>query len=272
MKLIDAYNAIRDTLLPQVQGTCALYSFHTAVCLLRHINSLNPDVPTPKKCEAAPQDATESLRQYAKREFKSGQGEILSELEMAGLVTAWGYKAATFLGGGYSAKCDFIFVHMHAGHPVLVPYLATHDDTGVVATHAPSTGLGAHWSLIVGIDGKNAQVIEPNDPRTLRTWPMFDLLRANLVADRVEFPRYWAKIVANRDEYDRQTKVQPASPKVNGERYVSPVADAASWEPTWDSTAGTGEVKLYDLGGDTGQRQGQMKLKDVLVAIVPPNK
>ena len=116
MNLQDAYNQVSAHLRPQVQGTCGLYSFYNAVRMLRAINGSNPEVPAPKKCEGAP-GATQSLRQYAKREFKSGQGEILSEAEMVSFVSAWGYKPAPFVAGTYSAKPDFISLHTRGGQP-----------------------------------------------------------------------------------------------------------------------------------------------------------
>lgn len=107
MTLEEAYDAIRTTLRPQFQGTCGLYSFYNAVQILRRIDSSLRPVPTPKKCEAAP-GATESLRQFAKRELKSGQGEILTEIEMTRLITNWGYKVASCGQNDRAGKSRFL--------------------------------------------------------------------------------------------------------------------------------------------------------------------
>lgn len=275
MALVDHYNNVSKTLRAQVQGTCGIYSFYNAVCMLRDMDSKNPSVPSPKKSEASP-GATVSLRQYAKRELKSGQGEILTEAEMTAFVKAWGYKVACFIAGTYSAKQDFITLHTKGGHPVLIPYLADEDTTGVIPVpSAASAGTGAHWSLIVGVTGKDALVVEPNAPQALKTWPMTGLLQANAASDTVKFKRFWAKTVHDEDEYKRRINpFRKGTKPLDDLRGISVVPDKSTWKPNWKDGdpgyLGTGQVSLYDLGGRTGTRHENQKLSDVLIAILPP--
>jgi len=274
MSLVDSYNRVSSTLRDQVQGTCGIYSFYTAVCILRDMDPSCPTVPSPKKSEAGP-GATVSLRQYAKRELKSGQGEILTEVEMTTFVKAWGYKVATFVEGTYSKRQDFITLQTKANHPVLVPYLADEDNTGIIPVSTVTAGAGAHWSLIIGTKGKDVIVVEPNAPRAVKEWAMDSLLKSNAAADSVKFVRFWAKVVMDKPELQRQLKPKAArGPKVDSIRSINPVPDKDNWTPSWKSGQpgyrGTGEVSLYDLGGVGGSRHTNQKLNNVLIAILPP--
>jgi len=168
MTLVEAYNQIHATLRPQVQGTCGLYSFYNAVQILRQITPTLPNVPTPKKCETAGQIPM-SLRQYAKREFKSGQGEILSEPEMIAFIKAGGYKPLTCGKDDDRSKTDFFTIQTRAGHPVMVAYLAGNAPSGVIPVPNAASGQeGGHWSLVLATHGGNASVVEPNAPNALK--------------------------------------------------------------------------------------------------------
>lgn len=272
--LKQAYANIKDTLRDQVQGTCGIYSFYNAVQILRNINALNPSVPAPKKSETKAGDKDiGSLREYAKRQLQSGQGEILSDSEMSNLVAAHGYAPLTFGRGGDvggAAKRNFLEMCMRECYPVLIAYLA--DGNPVEYAHAVTATAGAHWSVIIGLEGKNVNVVEPNNPRDLRTWPLDDLLLMNGKADDVKFPRFWAKTVETDAEYDRQLAPRPKPKPEHTERGIVPIGnDKSKWLPH-KSGGGGGQVKVYDLGGDTGERQNKQNLNHVLIAVIPPHE
>lgn len=275
MRLIDAYTKIKSTLRPQVQGTCGVYSFYNAVQILRQIDGKLPSVPSPKKSEAS-QGATQSLRQFAKRELRSGQGEILSEAEMKAFVKAWGYRSEVAGVATGAGKKDFLTTQTLGGHPVLIAYLADADSTGIVPVpNAASGDPGAHWSLVIGTNGKDGLVVEPNDPGNLKTWSMDGLMRANAAADGKKFARFWAKTVTKPSANLLQQRPGFQLPK-NQSTGIEPVPNPKGWaqssgphpqNPQWlvqDKT------KLYDLGGLTGSRQDQQKLAHVLIALLPP--
>lgn len=272
--LKQAYANIKDSLRDQVQGTCGIYSFYNAVQILRNLNALNPSVPAPKKSETKAGDKDiGSLREYAKRQLQSGQGEILSDAEMSNLVAAHGYAPLAFgrvsdVSG--AAKRNFLEMCMRESYPVLIAYLA--DGNPVEYAHAVTNTAGAHWSLIIGLEGKNVNVVEPNNPRDLRTWPLDDLLLMNGKADDVKFPRFWAKTVNTDAEYDRQLSPMPKPKPEHTGRGIEPIGnDKSKWLPH-KSGLGGGQVKAYDLGGDTGERQNKQNLNHVLIAVIPPHE
>lgn len=278
MNLSDAYTKVKSHLFPQVQGTCGLYSFYNAVQILRAIDGKLPSVPAPKKSEQ-PQGTTgklQSLREFAKREFKSGQGEILTEAEMKAFVKAWGYRCETAGVATGAGKKDFLTIQTRAGHPVLIPYLADQDSTGIVPVpNAASGDPGAHWSLVIGTQGKDALVVEPNDPGVLRIWSLDGLMLANAAVDGKKFTRFWAKTETTPSA--TLLRVDPAFrlPK-DQSTSIEPVPNPKGWTPSsgphpQDQTMLVlGKTKLYDLGGPTGTRQDNQKLAHVLVAVLPP--
>jgi len=131
MALRHTYEIIRGRLPVQVQGACGLYSFFYAARLLRATNERLPAVPTPRKSEAekpgyqkAGYDQAESLRKYAKRELRSGQGEILTEDEMVTMVRAWRYDALPSKATTAAEKKTFLVEQTGQGWPVLIAFLA----------------------------------------------------------------------------------------------------------------------------------------------------
>jgi hypothetical protein len=289
LELMTAYAHVRTELPAQVQGTCGLYSFYYAVQILRQLNSKYPAVPYPKKrliTTAAPLFAT-SLRQYAKATLGSGQGEILSVDEMKQLMLKFGYGARTATSPAPSkdTKKQFLQDCMKQNLPVLVAY---NSDEGPDATAIYSTdkvqGAGqflcAHWSLIIDINAFGAAVVvEPQRPQKLKVWPLDDLLRANKLADQFPFVQYWAKVVYDKDEFDRQVakgKTPAPGARKSDYRGVAPVGDSkVGWAPSWDAAGNQGQAKLYDLGGvDTKgapmDRHIKQALAHALVAVVPP--
>jgi len=275
MSLIDAYNTIKSTLRPQVQGTCGLYSFYNAVQILRQIDASLPSVPAPKKSEAAP-GATQSLRQFAKRELKSGQGEILSEAEMQAFIKAWGYRSEAAGVATGSGKQDFLTTQTRGGHPVLIAYLADSDSTGIVPVPNAAAGdPGAHWSLVIGTKAKDMLVVEPNDPGNLRTWPMEGVMLANAAADSKKFDRFWEKTVIKPNAKLLRSDPGFQLPKDQSVG-IAPLPNATGWAPSSGPYPQDpkylvqDKTRLYDLGGLTGSRQDRQKLAHVMVALLPP--
>jgi hypothetical protein len=273
MSLIDAYDKVKANLRPQVQGTCGLYSFYNGVQILRQIDPKLPTVPAAKKSEASA-PAAESLRKYAKREMKSGQGEILSSAEMTAFVKAWGYRCEASTATGSAARQDFLTIRTRASQPVLIAYLADQDPTGIVPVPNASSGdPGAHWSLVIGTKGGDALVVEPNDPGTLRTWPLAGLLLANAMADAKRFVRFWSKTVTTPTAVGLQTgfghlpKHQAVG--IDAERTAVGWAPSTAPHPLAPAEYEQAKTKLYDLGGRTGSRQDQQHLSGVLIALLP---
>lgn len=275
MSLETAYNSVKGTLRPQVQGTCGLYSFYNAVQIMRAIDPKLPAVPSPKKSEGGTGGFTESLRHYAKRQLQSGQGEILTEAEMNAFIKAWGYRSESSGAKTSGAKGDFMTIQTRAGHPVLIAYLADQDSTGVVPVpNAASGDPGAHWSLVIGTKDKDAKVVEPNDPGNLRTWAVADLLLANTSADAKKFARHWAKITKTPSAAAKLINPRWAPPKHEA-RGIEPVANPKAWTPSPLASTSSpyldeAKPKLYDLGGSTGSRHQQQKLAHVVIALLPP--
>jgi hypothetical protein len=271
MNLLDAYEQVRASLRPQVQGTCGLYSFYNAVQILRQIDPSRPAVPAPKKSEAGPK-ATASLRQYAKRELRSGQGEILSAAEMITFIKAWGYRCEACQADGSAARQDFLAVQTRGGKPVLIAYLADEDSTGIVPVpNAASGDSGAHWSLVIGAKGGDALVVEPNDPGNLRTWPLAGLLLANAMTDTKKFARFWSKTVTTPTAAGLQ-QYGPLwqATGIEAEKTAKGWAPSKSPHPQAPDLLEQAKTRLYDLGGRTGSRQDKQRLSGVLVALVPP--
>lgn len=282
MALTDSYKRLKGQFTSQVQGTCGIYSFYNAVCLLRDMNPRNPAVPPPKRSQHAPTDSTAgphaSLRKYAKRELKSGQGELLSETEVAELVAAHGYAPLAIARHGAAvdvgAKKTFLKTCLDAGHPVLIAYMADQFGSEIKYTSAVGPDSGAHWSLIIGLSGDRVEVIEPNAPNDLKVWPLKDLADANSRADRKTFTRFWSKLVTGPGEYNRQRLPKDQrGPQQSAQRGINPRPDLQSanqFQPSWHPQANQGQTKVYDLGGDDGLRHEDQDLKDVLVAVIPP--
>lgn len=288
MTLLEAYKKVFTTLPAQAQGTCGIYSFYAAVQLLRQINPGNPATPAPKKSKTRETDIPDtSLRAYARREFKSGQGEILSESEMSSLIVAHGYKANAFnrLGdSGEKAKATFISDHLKKNHPVLIAYMAIPDTSQMKYTLTPTNGANAHWSLIIGATIEKFCVIEPNKPSALPLWPKIELLRSNGKSDVVKFQRYWAKTVYDEKEQLRQsTSVEEKKDKKKEhlERGIEAIGSSlVNWSPNRrqrelpnkKETENIFQTKHYDLGGEKGDRVEKQDLNHVLIAVISPKE
>lgn len=251
------FQKVKTQLLGQIQGTCGIYSVYNAVAIFRALNKGNPTILPPKKSYGGGA-ATDSLREYSKRQFLSGQGELLYCSEMERLVSSQGYTTDSFdyvtKGNDLAAKKRFIESSLKAGCPVLIAYLADEDKTGIIYTTTVKTGVGAHWSLIVGADGNFAFVVEPNAPTDYKLWTLNDLLSSNAASDSQKFVRYWAKLVHPGVS---------AGIKDIGE-------DDTGWVPFRAVTGKSyGQKKLYDLSGSSGKRHLRQNLNNVLVAIQP---
>jgi hypothetical protein len=293
MSLETAYNTIRTSLRAQVQGTCGLYSFYNAVQILRAINPRLPQVPSPKKSEDPRGRATQSLRQYGKRQFQSGQGEILTAAEMIGFVNAWGYRGESCGSDGTAAKSDFLTIQTRADHPVLIAYLADDDPAGgsliPVLPNAATPDPGPHWSLVIATEGGFAKVIEPNCPGTLMNWSLSTLLLANAGADAKTFTRFWAKTQywerwktdLGPVKYEEIRKAHPEhnlppfGPVGTSVKPLPNLPNPKAWRPSsvidpYDIGRDIHDTRVYDLGGRTGTRHERQKLAHVLISVLPP--
>jgi hypothetical protein len=254
-KLTDSYEIVRGSLQPQVQGTCGLYSFYVAARILQQATQGRaPLVPKPRSGDQlkgvkyalidVKHAPGKSLRKFSKDEFHSGQGEILTESEMTRLVDSHGYKALSF-SGDESQKKIFITTQLLKGYPILIPYLAggRFTDYATMSDDDP----GAHWSVIIDLRAPNYTVVNPWDPRSSREYPVANLLQSNALADFKPFVQYWEK---------------PSVKRANGRYGLAPVGDVA---PLGEATG-----KVYDLGGPFGNRHLLQKLKNVLIAVMPP--
>lgn len=285
MSLTTDYDTIRNTLQGQVQGTCGLYSFYNAYRILCVSHKSLPKVPVPKKSyKDGPKKSSYSLRQFAKNVLESGQGEVLNSFDMERLIRACCYKAVPCGSDDKATKIKFITDQTAANHPVLVAYLAGGDHTGVIPILRPlpvmGDDIGAHWSLIIGVDknGK-AEVVEPNAPQSLKLWSMDDLLLANSLSDRKTFAQYWEKTDRSIVLDDGTPYPLPKSGQVGIQAAptLTPTT-VKTWKPDTVGkvvkkrgyTDTTKTTRVYDLGGDSGRRHLDQKLKDVLIAVLPP--
>ncbi len=232
-------------LKPQRQGTCGLYSFWYATQLLAGLGGTK-GIVYPRSEEMRDAGVTgESPRHYAKRKANSGQGEILSELEMMTVVQHYGYTGTPYPSGGTDNRAAFITGHLQADRPVLVAYLmddvgpTTDTHTGVYGPNSVDSDSGSHWSLIINEDSTDYRYLEPNNPNKITTCAKNALLASNAAADGVKFARFW-------------TKTGP----VNLEEF----GDFKWWiKAMWKAGRKT---TLYDLG-----KKSRQSLNEVLIAV-----
>ncbi|HEY4303520.1 MAG TPA: hypothetical protein VGM82_03590 [Gemmatimonadaceae bacterium] len=206
MSLMEAYAACSSELIGQKQGDCGLFSLWFATMLLRKMSPAGRKVVFPRKLHIAPPttgwDSTgESMRQYAKFEHRSAQGEILSAAEMQDVIKHFGYASHACGVADESSKQQFIRQSLALRRPVLVAYVFSGDmpvfkDKGTKIWDDTKDDSGPHWSLIIGEESGNMyKVIEPNAPNPLKVWDRDRLLKANGCCDDpdVGFVRYWGK-------------------------------------------------------------------------------
>ncbi len=235
--LWDAYCAAWSTLKPQKQGTCGLYSFWYASLLLSQLdpNSTRPII-YPRKGEGTGTLGI-SLRRYAKS-IGSGQGEVLSALEMENIIKKFKFQFATNVGP--KKRKQFITDAMGKNRPVLIPYMM--GDTGPISSFpvgaVAGTDYGPHWSLIIAESEKGYVYIEPNNPNTVEHRTKESLLASNSFVDSYKYDRFWSK---------GSTDVSLPYHQRAG---ISPVGNTK----TTDS--------YYDIG-----RKYRQKLADILIAV-----
>jgi hypothetical protein len=214
--LVDAYQEVGPTLIPQMQGTCGVFSFHYAARLLQALaapDKVRPIDPPKKRYDAT---ANKSIRSEAKRILHSAQGEIQTGKEMVKLVELYGYGAQLYRGPG-PGRAFFINNQLAEQHPVLVAYWM-----GVNAPVIKDIEAGAHWSVIIGIDGDDYLVINPYYPRDLKHYDKANLLVSNANVDGISYARYWTKL--RFQELDPYSKVAGKeatniTPSANPDRY-----------------------------------------------------
>jgi hypothetical protein len=200
--LTDAYNTCKSELVGQKQGDCGLFSLWFATMLLRVISPSGRKVVFPRKLHVSPPKGwdtkSESMRGYAKVTHRSAQGEVLSAAEMEDIISHFGYRSQTSSAPDVDAKKQFVAGALALRRPVLVAYVF--GDTGPVfkdtgAWDPSKDNAGSHWSLIIGERSGKYDVIEPNNPSSLKLWDRDRLLRSNGCCDDpdVRFVRYWGK-------------------------------------------------------------------------------
>ena len=174
----------------QKQGTCGLYSFWYATLLLDALG-VGKGIVYPRHCVGG---TGESSRHFAKQNVNSGQGEVLSEWEMATIVEHYGYTATCYDPTSPNRRA-FITRHLNADQPILIPYLMDNDPEVVTkrAVYGGGDGCGAHWSLIIGESRDEYRYLEPNVPNQITTCDKTQLLASNACVDMVKFVQYWNK-------------------------------------------------------------------------------
>ena len=189
MTLLEALTEARKAgaLVPQVQGDCGIFSFWYATVLLRYCGDKRPAIyprkhPRPGIPWADGAQPEVSIREWAKKNLRSGQGEVLTTAEMKEMVFAHGYMPIGCSQPG--AIGDLVGMN----HPVLVCYSIS---GGLPETHP--TGPHAHWSLIVDTRGQDCLVLNPHNPGHDNWWPLATLLASNQAVDDYSYERYWYK-------------------------------------------------------------------------------
>ncbi len=258
--LLDAYNNICSGLIPQMQGTCGVFAFHYAALLLQKLDEdrripgvERPPVDPPKKRygDAVTEDG--SIRKRAKVLVHSAQGETLTVDEMTTLVNSYtGYHAEPFTCGIARA---FITKHLASGHPVLIAYwmrggfgpwtLAQEKKTPTKPEES-----GSHWSVIVGEQGGNYQVINPHNPVHLQNYDQATLLISNSDVDEKLYARYWEKTKST-------TEMDPYAVG----RYKTSIEEAKPPKGLWGLLFG--RRPDYDIG----RHRRVQRLKNVMVAV-----
>lgn len=258
IKLTDSYTKICSNLEPQIQGTCGIYSFYIAARILQDAVK-SPAVPPPRRKHASIANAAgPSMRSFAKLNLDSGQGEILTETEMLGLITGHGYKALAF--NASTTKQAFISDCLSKEWPVLIAFLSDGRLDGRL-TAARADG-GAHWSVIIGESPAPPAsptayfAINPHNPKSRRTWDITNTLASNGIVDGIKFVRYWEKRKSGELDEIRGA-LTPA-------QKVLLKAQKAGTKPR-----GSGK-SIYDLGGEFKDRHLKQALNNVLIAVLPP--
>ncbi len=241
MNLYDAWLANTQNLVPQVQGDCGVFSFWYATVLLRQIEPAHRPVIYPRK-HPSPGTAWpggtvgQSIREYAKLGVRSGQGEVLTRVEMEKIITHFGYKCVSSTGGGTLIRKNFIAGALARNQPVMFPY--TKGNTGPVdattATGRPGTDFGSHWSLIIHERAGDYVYLDPHYPSIPQLFNKDLVLRSNANVDSQKYVRYWGK-----DQPGGLAQIGPI---------LAPVGTF---------------IKIYDIG----QGGRDQNLKNVLIAV-----
>ena len=191
------FNNNKQSCINQDQGTCGLVSFWYAAQLLEKGQA---KIPFPRRTNLYLNGSPcvkhgESMRHFAKSTCNSAQGELLSSDEMRLLVKAFGFKCDVFQNPDLRWRQRFIRNALTAQHPVLIAY--SWDNLGGHNQPDPTGALdadgGAHWSLIIGIQGECYLVLEPNTGNELKKWDQIELLQANAKVDDMQFTPLWMK-------------------------------------------------------------------------------
>jgi hypothetical protein len=214
-----------------------------ASVLLRQIEPAHRPVVYPRKHQSPGTDWSsgpvgESIREYAKKGLKSGQGEVLSFAEMQKVIEHFGYQCEASSAGGNRLRETFISRSLAANRPVLFAY--TKGNIGPVnaltATGTAGSDYGSHWSLIIKEESGNYTYLDPHDPNTPEVFPKALVLTSNANVDAQKYCRYWAK-------------ARPGDLQMVGSS--APIAPAGTF------------IKIYDIN----QGGRDQVLKNVLIAV-----
>lgn len=243
-------NQCAQDLRPQKQGTCGLYSVWFSSLLLSKLpNSTTQPSAYPRKgVNGGPKGS--SLRSYAKQEFGSAQGEVLSIAEMLIITRKANLNTRYIVWTDEPTARRFISGSLSSKQPVLFPYLF--GANGLESAVPNHRQCGPHWSVIYDEEQDVYNCLEPNNPNTPVRWLKSDVLKSNAIVDDFKMDRFWEKMpLASGPAYQQKSPIRPMG---NDETAAKQVV---AFDQSFDSGA-----KLYDVGANRAQ-----SLSHLLVAV-----